>query len=416
LSLFSYKAAAFTQAQAELLLVFATQVGSAIRNAWLYDAVQRHASELEQRVLQRTVEIEQQRKHMQAILDSMDEGVMGALFYEGYVPRIRYINPALYRLLGYHAEEWNIFRMRSETMSLKEYERVLQDVENALAENRMWYSELPMRHKDGHEFEAAITLTRIDTGESRESRPSRVMIVRDISQAKALAAQKARFVANAAHELRTPITNLKTRLYLAAHQPEEIRTHLAVIEKVTEDMRDLIEKLLDLSRFEHGIIQLEKSLSMVQALVARVIYVQTAEAELKEITLETIMPEPPLMVEVDTGRIAQVLTNLVTNAIHHTPPCGKITISARGENDAVVIDIQDTGAGISAEHLPHLFEPFFQVSRRGGGMGLGLSIAKEIVDLHGGEITVRSAIGEGTCFSVRLQLAGRSQIAVAGVV
>ncbi len=410
--LLSRKIDAFTSAQAVWLQIFASQIGNAIRNAWLFDAVQRHAIEMEQRVVERTLEVETQRQQITAILDSINEGVMGALDYDGSThppkPRTRYINPAMFRMLGYSAEEWDIYQQRSETLSLEAYNAILAEGERAVNNQGIWSGEVRLRRKDGTEFDAAITLARIRTNKE-EAIPSRVMIVRDISQEKALAAQKSRFVVSAAHELRTPITNLKTRLYLAKKQPQDMDKHLDIISRVTETMHDLIEKLLDVSRFERGIIALEKQITSVQALVSALADVQTLEAAQKSITMQLHLPETPLLVDVDVVRINQVLTNLVANAINHTARGGTITLSARIQGNYVVIDVRDTGTGIKPEHLPHLFEPFYQVEGRSVGLGLGLSITKEIVELHQGEIDVQSVPEKGSCFSVWLPVVGADE-------
>ncbi|MCB9451147.1 MAG: GAF domain-containing protein [Anaerolineaceae bacterium] len=403
LHLLSDHADAFSPDQARRLQIFAAQIGSAIRNAWLFDSVQRHATELEQRVLERTVEVEYQRRQLKAILDGIDEGVMGALHYApgSIIPQTRYVNPAMEQLLGFGVDDWDVYKARSETYTPEEFDAILDEVDQALRRNQVWHKELKLRRRNGTEFDAAVTVARISAVED-EITPSRVMIVRDISQTKALEAQKARFVVNAAHELRTPITNIKTRLYLIDKKPEEFGMHLKVISNVTETMRDLIEKMLDISRFEHGVIALEKQTITVETLVRAVTQEQSGEAENKDVTLVTELPEAPLRMNVDVVRIKQVLTNLVTNAINHTSAGGTITLSSSSEDGSILLKVRDTGIGIKPEHLPHLFEPFYQVEGRDGGLGLGLSITKEIVELHGGALDVESEFGQGSCFTVRL--------------
>src|SRR5690606_21925145 len=117
--------------------------------------------------------------------------------------------------------------------------------------------------------------------------------------------QKTRFVAYASHELRTPITNLKTRLYLLRKQPERLEQHLAVLDEVTDRMRRLVEGLLDVSRFERGAISLERQLLDLRALITRSVAVQTPESERKRLRLTAELPPEPLLVDVDGERIIQ---------------------------------------------------------------------------------------------------------------
>ncbi len=188
-------------------------------------------------------------------------------------------------------------------------------------------------------------------------------------------------------------------------------THLQILEQVTDHIKDLTEHLLDLSRLERGMLRLHREMFELDQFVAKVVEVQMPEAEKHNLHLAFQLPSHPLMVHADQGRINQVVTNLITNAINHTPAGGNIRVTLeRGYDDQrswAVLQVCDTGVGIKPEHLPHIFQPFYQANQDTSniGMGLGLSISKEIVELHGGSISVDSIEGKGTCFSVRLQLA-----------
>ena len=237
-----------------------------------------------------------------------------------------------------------------------------------------------------------------------------MLLFRDVGQEKALQAQKDRFIASASHELRTPVTNLKMRLYLARHQPDKVEEHLAAIENSTNHMMNLVENLLDVSRFERGLIVLHPERVTLQELVEQVVEDQRLIAEERSISLGSDVPDAPIAAFVDPDRILQVIANLVTNAINYTPANGRVLVKLlrEGQNgrDQAVIAVKDTGIGIPSEAAAHIFEPFFRGAGQASvkGTGLGLTIVREIVSLHGGEVAVQSEIGAGSTFFVRLPL------------
>jgi PAS domain S-box-containing protein len=400
LSISSATPGRFTQAQAERLKAFADQAAIAIQNARLYDAVRRHADELEQRVAARTAELEAERAQLRAILDAMSEGVTGVIFDKDLQVERRFINEAFHQLFGYTAEEWTPYLVRSTQQSESSYRQLLQAADDSVMRLGIWHGEPRLRRRDGTEFDASMTSTRVTARDGQIV--GIVTVFRDISQEKALQDQRSRFVAYASHELRTPITNLKTRLYLMRRQPEKLDEHLVVVEEVTERMKTLVEDLLDLSRLERGIIPLKRQTLDVQGVIMDVIRVQRPEAERKDITLTCEFPSDPLYINADRERITQVITNLVTNAIHYTAPGGSVHVTAESNSDGdIVVYVEDTGVGIAPDHLPHIFQPFYRVDESADGTGLGLSITREIVELHQGRISVESEIGRGSCFALR---------------
>jgi signal transduction histidine kinase len=173
-------------------------------------------------------------------------------------------------------------------------------------------------------------------------------------------------------------------------------------------MKNLVEYLLDLSRIENGTIELHPERLELEQFIADLVVIQQPEAEKKGIRLSLDTPLESLAVSADPGRINQVITNLIANAINYTLSGGSVEVKlARGEGDETgfaVIEVIDTGIGISPEHLPHIFQPFYQADHSTSGVGLGLSISKEIIEMHGGSIRVASQFGKGTRFSVALRL------------
>jgi two-component system phosphate regulon sensor histidine kinase PhoR len=196
-------------------------------------------------------------------------------------------------------------------------------------------------------------------------------------------------------------------------QPERSEAHLEVVEKVIDRMRRLVETLLDLSQLERGSMEMRyQEIDLVQ-LLTEVSVVQHPEADHKQLKMHCELPDHPLIASVDKEQVMQVLINLITNAINYTSQ-GTITLRLYSKScgfedrSCAVIEVSDTGIGITQEDLSNIFQPFYRVSSDVQGTGLGLSIAKEIVSRHGGKISVRSQPGHGSTFTVTLPLSVRS--------
>ncbi len=392
----------FTPAHAERLRAFADQASVAIRNAQLYADVQGYASELERRVEERTLELEQRRAQLQAILDYIGEGVI----YDEKL-ETKFINQALTRLTGYAPDEYSGYLdlLRSLRYSQAEFATLTRAIFQEVEVKGLWQGELRLRRKDGGEFDAALIASQVRNTEG--AIVGAVTVIRDISQEKELQGQKDRFIASASHELRTPLANIKTRLYLLKRQPERFTQHLQILERVTNNMSELVENLLDVSRFERGVIALHPRVIVLQTLVDDVVSIQKAEAERKGITLSAHLNPAPLYVSVDPQRMMQVITNLVNNAINYTPSGRQVVVdlAADPEGRHAVMRVRDSGIGISADMVGQVFEPFFRANEEvSTGTGLGLTIAREIVRLHAGQIDIESEVGVGSTFTVTLDL------------
>jgi signal transduction histidine kinase len=218
--------------------------------------------------------------------------------------------------------------------------------------------------------------------------------------------QQRRFTADASHELRTPLTRIKGSASLALsapRTPEEYSKALRVVDQAADVMSRLVRDLLLLTRTDAD------QLRLAQQPLAVLPLFQRAAAAVQEGTkpfVQIELPDRPLAVQGHLDSLDRVLTNLVENAIRHTPEGGQITLSAREEGDEVVITIADTGEGIAPEHLPHVCERFYRVdaarSRAQGGAGLGLAICQSIVQAHGGKLEIESEVGWGTIVRVTL--------------
>jgi signal transduction histidine kinase/CheY-like chemotaxis protein len=225
---------------------------------------------------------------------------------------------------------------------------------------------------------------------------------------------KDEFLATLSHELRTPLGAILgwahiLRRKLPADDPEVVKG-IEVIERSTRVQTQLIDDLLDMSRITSGKLRLTiqpmAPISFVEAAIETVM----PSAEAAGVAIESKLDPGAGPVAGDASRLQQVVWNLLANAIKFTPRGGTVTVSLKRIEDAIQISVSDTGAGISPEFLPHIFDRFRQAdgstTRRFGGLGLGLSIVKHLVQLHHGEVSARSAgEGQGACFEVRLPIA-----------
>lgn len=417
IGLSSPEANAFNEDHASRLMIFANQAAIAIQNARLYAEIWHSATQLQRKVNESRAELENERVRLNAILNALTEGVL----FTDVDWRTVYINRPLEELTGYSNEELNSPSVMATLMSLPpDYAGTLQKmIMSELHESGIWRYNAVVRRRDDSEFHGSLIATQVNS--ARGKMLGTVTVLRDVSEEKRLEQQKAQFIANASHELRTPIANMKTRLYLMRRQPEKLEEHLQIAEMVTDRMRRLVEALLDLSRFEHGQIPVTRRLTQLQSLILEVYTLQEPEAEKRSQTLSHDLPSEPLYAQVDSLRFSQVITNLVTNAIHYTLDSGQIRISLHTEMAVLptdeddnaprepiltaVICVRDNGPGIPPRILPNIFKPFVRGSELSSGVGLGLAITQEIVQLHKGQITVESSPGTGTSFYVRLALA-----------
>ncbi|MEW6084518.1 MAG: HAMP domain-containing sensor histidine kinase [Chloroflexota bacterium] len=224
------------------------------------------------------------------------------------------------------------------------------------------------------------------------------------------------FVANVSHELKTPLTSIQgfaqSLLDGAADSPEARRQAAQIIYDEAGRMHRMALDLLDLARLEGGTADLNMSAVDAGVLLRGVAEKFSLQAQKANVDLQVIVPDHLPALLGDGDRLAQVFTNLVDNALKFTPANGQVTMSANSAGQWIEVEVADSGVGVESEALPRLFDRFYQADpsrarNERHGAGLGLAIAREIVQAHGGKIGVRSSVGHGTTFTIRLPLANK---------
>jgi two-component system heavy metal sensor histidine kinase CusS len=218
-----------------------------------------------------------------------------------------------------------------------------------------------------------------------------------------------RFTADIAHDLRTPVNNIRGEAEVALAHPRTVDEYREVLESSLEEavrLSELIGDLLFLARAERPLTELHRESVNIGELLATVRDYYEASATDAGISLILNDESEPINAELDRSLMLRAVSNLVSNAIAHTPQGGTVTLAAMNGDAAMRIEVCDTGAGIPAEALPRVFDRFFRVdpsrSKASGGTGLGLAIVQSILTLHGGSAEITSQLGRGTCVTLRM--------------
>ena len=231
----------------------------------------------------------------------------------------------------------------------------------------------------------------------------------DVTQVERLERVRQEFLSNISHELRTPLTSIiafvETLEDGAIDDKENNRRFLGVIHRNAERMRNLIADILELSLIESGNVSIEKTQVRLGSLVGEIFASLASKADARKVRIVNEVPED-CRVLADPGRLEQMLTNLIDNAIKFNVEGGNVTVSCRPSENSSMITVADTGEGIPKENLQRVFERLYRMDRGRtrdvGGTGLGLAIVKHLARLHGGEVSVDSELGRGTAFHVEL--------------
>jgi two-component system phosphate regulon sensor histidine kinase PhoR len=357
------------------------------------DAINAMAARLNEQI----DDLTQQKGRLEGILKHLVSGVI-VVDRSG---RISLVNPAVERMIGVSAEQllqkWHWENGHHFGLSSL--------IDEALLGGGAQKKEITLHKPLERTVEVNITPIFSNSG----SIAGAVVLLHDVSEWRRLERMRSEFVANVSHELRTPITAVKgfaeTLLDGAMNDPDTTRQFLRIIHDEAERLTHLVTDLLELSKIESGHAVFRMKETDLTQLVEGTVDRYKHQAKQSGLLLRAELPAGPVHATVDGDRIAQVLINLVGNAIAYTPQ-GEVVVSLEESQDEVMLSVRDTGIGIPPSDIPRLFERFYRVdkarARRSGGTGLGLAIVKHIVEGHQGRVTVDSQVGEGSTFRVYL--------------
>ncbi len=359
--------------------------------------------------------LSEDRAQLLAVLTSMVEGVM-VLDSRGYVLQI---NPALEHMFGIARTE----ARERPAAELFRHQQLNELIDTAL------------RSQANHEAEIILPLTgrclHIEAsaaGGERDNEACVVLVFHDITELRRLETIRKDFVANVSHELRTPLTSIKgyveALLDGAKDDPVAAGNFLEIILNQSNRLNLILDDLLELSKIESGNLHFQPEPIELCPLIDRTIAMIKTLADKKRHRLLTAVDPGLMPVEGDEGRLVQVMTNLLDNAVKYTPVGGTITVSARftpaSADRMIDISVADTGIGIPEPDRPRVFERFYRVdkarSRELGGTGLGLAIVKHLVEGLGGQVWVEANHPHGSRFVVRLPVSNTKAVIDSGTV
>jgi PAS domain S-box-containing protein len=366
------------------------------------------------------------RAHLAAIVESSDDAIVSKTL-EGI---IRSWNRAAERLFGYSAEEV-VGQPITLIIPPERMEEEVEILRKLRRGERVDHFETVRVANDGRRIDVALTISPIrdasgvivgaskvarDISEKRAAAEAQQRTIGELKRAEAALREadrrKDEFLAVLAHELRNPLAPIRYAVAMARKEGTSDTERLqaqAIIGRQVEHMGRLLDDLLDVSRITRGTLILRRSSVDLASVVTAAQESARPLIESRAHTLAVELPKQPLRLVADPVRLAQVLANLLINAAKYTDSGGRIELQARREGGEVAIVIRDNGIGISAEMMPRMFTLFAQASpaleRSEGGLGIGLSLVRELVELHGGAVSAYSrGAGQGSEFVVRLPI------------
>lgn len=347
--------------------------------------------------------IEEAQFSLQAILSSMAEG----LVVVDSKRAIRLVNDSFLRLFGLKNDPLG----RTMLAAIRE-PAIEEMVKASLGSPGVHNREIPVNHPGRPSRFLAVSA--VGTRDANGDAVGAVVVFHDITELRQAEEVRREFVANVSHELRTPLAIFQGYIETLLEDPdldrEGVNGILTVLQRHSKRLNALVEDLLTLARIESARIGFSAEWISLPEVAGRMAEDWRRQFAERKLTLDVVgTPDLP-EIFADPVRIEQVLNNLIDNAAKHTPPGGVITLAIGAKDDSVQIDVADTGRGIPAADLPHIFDRFYRVekdrSRETGGTGIGLSIVKRIVEMHGGRVEASSKAGQGTTMTFFLPVAG----------
>jgi PAS domain S-box-containing protein len=343
-------------------------------------------------------EIQQQKSRLEAVLEASPEAVVATDPGE----RVTMVNPAAATMLGIHASDQG--RTLEELGAPREVLRCLREA----AANGVAVREVVLGQKAYWAYAAQMNRKEIGTVKSSDD-AGIILAVRDITEHRSLEKARTDFVSDVSHELRTPLTTIQSAVNLLERARERLDPlELRALELADQELmriRGMVEELLTLAQLDSWQYQLEVGPADLSRIVRTTIEAVESKAARFGISIHFDDAAEHRCV-CDVQKLYQVFINLLDNAIKYSDPGDRVDITIEEDISFLTVRVRDTGAGIPQEELGQLFERFYRVnkdrSRATGGSGLGLAISKQIVEMHGGSISVESEIGTGSTFEVRL--------------
>jgi PAS domain S-box-containing protein len=266
---------------------------------------------------------------------------------------------------------------------------------------------LPLRNVSGEV--TGIVVHGVDLTERKHAEDALRQVAAELSESDR---RKNEFLATLAHELRNPLAPIRNGLHvlqLVKDSPEQVEKIRTMMERQVTQMIRLVDDLLDIARISSGKIELKRAPSELKKIVLSAVETSLPIIEASHHDFSVSVAEEPIFLDVDAARISQILSNILNNAAKYTPPGGRIALSARVEGSAAVFSVTDTGIGITSDAFASVFDLFSQVrseiDRAQGGLGIGLSLVRRLVEMHGGTVSVDSpGANMGSTFTVQLPL------------
>jgi len=348
-----------------------------------------------------------------------DANLIGVGFGDGQ-GNVTYVNDEMLRMMGRSREDFEAGRVNWRQAIAPEYmETYRRTTEKLLKEGSVVGYEKAFMHPDGERtyFLGAAALLEsgsnahvriaLDLTKLKRSEHERELLVAQLRQADQ---RKDEFLAVLAHELRNPLAPIRNSLEVVKRSPADgdlLRPTIETMERQLNHMVRLIDDLFDVSRITHNRLELRRATCDLQSIIAQALQTIRPLADARRHTIEVRSPDELIVLDADAVRLTQVFINLLDNACKYTDPGGRVRLTAERDGQQVVVTVEDNGLGVSADMLPSIFDMFTRadhsLEREQGGLGLGLTLVKRMVELHGGTVSANSAgKGQGSRFTVRL--------------